>query len=334
MSGTSDGCNLIQNSKELLDAILALVDDKVAVIGRDAVLVLVNVSASEYGAAAVLNARTAIVKRCLDEIVDENSSLAEPCAMLLSNLSRPRDLVGNVLETLLQTEHSVEKLMTSFTRVDHNKKGMQLDYVGPIFSNLTQCAKGREIVCDPQNDFLHRILPFVNQQSNLVRRGGATGVLKNICFDTGRHEWLMSEQVNVLPFILLPLAGPEEYDDEDNDKFPIELQYLDTDKEREFDPDLRIMLLDTIAQLCATRKSRDYLRSKGTYEILREYHKWESKVGENKVALLKCENVVNILIRTEEEIGEDDLTKVDVPEDLKEKFDKFDEDEISSAIES
>lgn len=65
----------------------------------------------------------------------------------------------------------------------------------------------------------------------------------------------------------------------------------------------------------------------GTYEILREYHKWESSVGMNKKALYNCENVVNILIRTEDEIGEDDLSKVDVPADLVEKFDKEDEDE-------
>lgn len=87
------------------------------------------------------------------------------------------------------------------------------------------------------------------------------------------------------------------------------------------------MLLDCISQLCATRKCREHLREQGTYEILREYHKWETSEGLNKKAIYNCENVVNILIRTEEEIGEDDLSKVEVPEDLLEKFDKMDEEE-------
>lgn len=84
------------------------------------------------------------------------------------------------------------------------------------------------------------------------------------------------------------------------------------------------MLLDSLNQLCATRKAREFLRSKGTYEILRELHKWESSDDGDKMCLLSCENVVDILIRTEEEIGEDDLKTVDVPSDLVDKFNKMD----------
>lgn len=98
---------------------------------------------------------------------------------------------------------------------------------GPIFSNLTQCRRGREIVCDPTKQILTKILPFTLLHDKLIRRGGATGVLKNICFDSARHDWLLSDDLNVLPFILLPLAGPEEYSEEDNDKFPMELQVSD-----------------------------------------------------------------------------------------------------------
>lgn len=118
---------------------------------------------------------------------------------------------------------------------------------------------------------------------------------------------------------MLPLAGPEEFDDEDNDKLPVSLQYLPETKEREQDLDIRwerdfiyyfkeneilklmvihrnyfrIMLLEALTQLCATKKGREILREKNTYVILREYHKWEK----NKNALLACENVVDILIK-------------------------------------
>lgn len=84
------------------------------------------------------------------------------------------------------------------------------------------------------------------------------------------------------------------------------------------------MLLDSLNQLCATRKAREFLRSKGTYEILRELHKWESSDAGDQMCLLSCENVVDILIRTEDEIGEDDLKTVDVPSDLVDKFNKMD----------
>lgn len=32
----------------------------------------------------------------------------------------------------------------------------------------------------------------------------------------GRHDWLLSDAVDILPFLLLPLAGPEELSEEEN----------------------------------------------------------------------------------------------------------------------
>lgn len=32
------------------------------------------------------------------------------------------------------------------------------------------------------------------------------------------HEWLLSEEVDVLPFLLLPLAGPEELPEEETER--------------------------------------------------------------------------------------------------------------------
>lgn len=49
-------------------------------------------------------------------------------------------------------------------------------------------------------------------------------MVKNICFDSSAHEWLLSEDVDILPYILLPLAGPKEFDLEDTDKLPPKLQ--------------------------------------------------------------------------------------------------------------
>lgn len=214
---------MIRRSDPLLRATIDLTDEKVAAIRRDAFLVLVNVSATDEGAINILNAEEKLVQKSVDEILNENSTLADPCAMFLSNLSRPKANVEQVLDVLSSMEHSIDRLLTAFTRKQFNQKEMNLDYIGPVFSNLTQSPRGREIVCDPEKHMLIRILPFTHHEK-LIRRGGATGILKNICFDSPRHDWLLSEEVNVLPFILLPLAGPEEYSEEDNDKFPIELQ--------------------------------------------------------------------------------------------------------------
>ena len=44
----------------------------------------------------------------------------------------------------------------------------------------------------------------------------------------------------------MPLAGPEEFDNEEMEKLPEDLQYLPPTKEREIDPDIRVMLLETL----------------------------------------------------------------------------------------
>jgi hypothetical protein len=63
------------------------------------------------------------------------------------------------------------------------------------------------------------------------------------------HDWLLSPEVDILPHLLLPLAGPEEFTDDEMDKLPPELQYLPEDKIREPDPDIRKMLLEALIQV-------------------------------------------------------------------------------------
>ena len=63
------------------------------------------------------------------------------------------------------------------------------------------------------------------------------------------HSWLLSDEVDLLPTLLLPLAGPEEVGDEVMEKLPEELQYLPDDKQREVEPDIRKMLLEALMQV-------------------------------------------------------------------------------------
>jgi hypothetical protein len=63
------------------------------------------------------------------------------------------------------------------------------------------------------------------------------------------HDWLLSPEVDILPYLLLPLAGPEEFTDDEMDKLPPQLQYLPEDKIREPDPDIRKMLLEALIQV-------------------------------------------------------------------------------------
>ena len=52
--------------------------------------------------------------------------------------------------------------------------------------------------------------------------------------------------MDLLPRLLLPLAGPEEFDEDDMERLPLELQYLPDTKEREADPEVRKMLIQAV----------------------------------------------------------------------------------------
>lgn len=106
-------------------------------------------------------------------------------------------------------------------------------------SNICFTIDSRYLM-DKDRSVIQRLLPFTEYADSVVRRGGIVGTLKNCCFDVQDHEWLLSPQVDILSYLLLPLAGPEEFDDDDNDKLPVNLQYLPETKTRESDLDIRL----------------------------------------------------------------------------------------------
>lgn len=55
--------------------------------------------------------------------------------------------------------------------------------------------------------------------------------------------------MDILPHLLLPLTGPEEFPEDDMDKLPPDLQYMDETKQRESDPGTRRMLLEALLQV-------------------------------------------------------------------------------------
>uniref|UniRef100_H2XPW1 Uncharacterized LOC100176935 n=1 Tax=Ciona intestinalis TaxID=7719 RepID=H2XPW1_CIOIN len=116
------------------------------------------------------------------------------------------------------------------------------------------------------------------------------------------------------PHLLLPLAGAEEFDDEDNDRLPLDLQYLPSDKQREDDPDVRVILVEALTLLCATQSGRAYVKAKNTYVIMRELYRWETENDNTDVAET-CEKLVQILISDEPEDGRENLLTCDIPEE-------------------
>nr|CAG4641831.1 EOG090X08WK [Eurycercus lamellatus] len=313
LTGTPEGRQLLINTSSVFKNVCLLLNDQQKSVATDASLALVNISADEELIPVLVADGMGVIENMLSIITNPEHDLADPACMILSNLTRTAHGSERVFQKMVP---EFGKYIDVFCQEKFNKKGAKLHYLAAAFSNLSQIPAMRAYIMDDSNSCLQRLVSFTDYKDSIIRRGGVIGMIKNCCFETDNHEKLLSQNVDLLPKLLLPLAGPEEFDDEDNDKLPIDLQYLGEEKTRERDPDIRKILIEALTQLCTTKFGREYLRSKNTYVILRELHKWEK--DENVIAPL--EHLVNILIRYEHEIGHDNLKEVEVPEDLTEKF--------------
>jgi len=333
LSNSPEGVSLIVSSNDgrVISSILVLTfADKSAPVVENCLKILINLTVDDDVSWALLNLTNSadLPKRLLRVVVDRKHVFADQVCGILCNLTRSTRCSLRMAEVIAEESAeegdggcvSMHNLVLALTTEKYNEFAT-LHYLAPFISNLTQVKSVRNFVMDEKRCVIQRLLPFMNYEKSPERRGGVIGILRNCCFDVERHEWLlMGDDVDLLPRLLLPLTGPEEFDDEDNEKLPEDLQYLPEDKSREPDPDLRKMLVETIFKLCTTKKCRRYIREKNAYVIMRELHKWE-KDRNVELAVMK---LVDLLI------GDDDgkdLDRVEIDEHTKATFEKQDRED-------
>lgn len=325
LSGNKEGLAALSNFHSIPANLLELLNDECHFIAKDAALALINISSDPAVAKSLLQSTqmTGLVKTLYDKIQDEECKIADAATMIFSNLTRDLVSCSHVFDNLKEHSIEMERIVFIMCQEGYNKHGANLRYLAPVISNLSQLPEVRRKILDKEQCIIQRLLPFTGYEKSAIKKGGVIGTLRNCCFELEMHEWMLGKDVDILPRLLLPLAGPtpEKFDEEDIEGLPMELQYLDDDKKIEEDPDLRKMILESLTQLCAKRTGREILRKKNAYLILRELH----KVEKDREVQLACENVIDILIKTEEEIIVENYKEVEVPDHLHEKFKQQDD---------
>ncbi|XP_038053662.1 protein HGH1 homolog [Patiria miniata] len=318
MTSSGDGTQLLLSHAKLLAALVDLTQDPNEKISADAYKSIINLAAEfESNEDENLNnliSNKKLLSVLLKTVVEKSSCNADNACKVLSNLTRIPFGCRNVMECLGETDFPVDlvKLVEAFCAKRYNEKGASLDYLGMVLSNLTQMPEGREFVLDKERCVVQRLLPYTQYEGSTVRRMGAVAALRNCCFETDYHDWLLSDAVDILPHLLLPLAGPEELSEEEMEGMPEDLQYLEEDKRREENSDIKKMLLEAVMKLCATKSGRKTVKDKQTYIIIREYHRWE----EDPSLQQPIENLIQLLIMDEPEPGMENLNEVEVPENV------------------
>ncbi|KAG9202717.1 hypothetical protein G6514_003969 [Epicoccum nigrum] len=307
-----------RNQLEPVKDLKLLVKDY-APIAKNALTMLINISADDEVLKDIAK-DDAFLEMLLSRITNKKEPHANEIAMLLANmakddsLQRVLELKRDVPKELSTSTWAMDQLMDCFVKGAagaYNAKA-DFDYLSYFFADLAKFEKGREYLTTPQ-EHDSNIIPITKIQvftdhASHIRRLGVASTIKNAAFRVPAHPVLLSNLpedpslpapgigANLLPYILLPLMGPEEYADEDTEGMLDELQLLEPDKERESDNEIVKSHLETLLLLTTTREGREVLRKVKVYPIVRECHLHI----EDEEVRDACDRLVQILMRDEE----------------------------------
>jgi hypothetical protein len=229
-------------------------------------------------------------------------------SMLLANLAKWDELKDILtIETsapkeLGSSNIAIDQLLDLFVKGaegSYNKEA-DFDYLAYLFADLAKHKEGRRYFLTKQKHDdvvpLTKLIVFTEHKSD-IRRKGVASTIKNVAFEIDSHPSFLSEdEINILPYLLLPITGNEEYDEEDSAAMLPDLQLLPPDKNRDSDPTIIQTHIETLMLLTTTREGRDTLREIKVYPVIRETH---LRVEDDDVREA-CERLVQVLMRDEE----------------------------------
>lgn len=302
-----DNCRAIED-------LINLAHEKKGKTVNEALTILVNLC-DDQELRSLISKDDTFLKFLIEALPNPQNLNAELMCMLLANLAKEDNIlkvfdikvdIRDDQKEIFKSNNAMDCLMDMFVKGADRQinKYAVYDYLSYFYADLSRFKEGREYFVTEQkyDDVipLTKLLVFTEKWDAKVRREGVASTIKNSLFDIEKHMTFLEEPINILSYILSPIAlpGNKGLSDDEILELPDELQFLDEDRKIEPLRDIISVHLESVLLLCATRKGREFLRSKSVYPVVRELHK-ESK--DDKVSEL-CDRLVQMLMRNE---GED-----------------------------
>ena len=238
---------------------------------------------------------------------------------MLANLTKADDLKKlitskrKIPDSVSSSPNAMDQLMDCFVKGAEGtlNKSANFDYLSYFFADMSKSEEGRAYFTSRQ-DYdgvvpVTKLTVFTEHKSSIRRRGVAS-TIKNVAFDIPFHPTLFSEdEANLLPYIILPIMGPEEFTEEESMAMLPDLQLLPPDKQRDSDNGIVTTHLETLLLLTTTREGRDIMREIKVYPIIRECHLHVEDEGVREA----CDRLVQVLMRDEEGEGNQDEAQIE-----------------------
>lgn len=279
----------------------------IAKIAEHALTILINLTGDQEILEFVATDEK-FLEMVFSHIVHPEEPNADLLAMLLANLSKYEGSKAffhrkqEAPSQLGSDDRVINQLMDLFVKGQdgaYNKKA-DFDYLAYVFADLAKHAEIRQYFLAEQTYDnvipLTKLKVFTEHKSD-IRRKGVANTIKNAAFEIPAHPSFLSEEgIDILPYILLPITGNEEYDVDDSMDMLPDLQLLPPDKKR--DPDTANIQahVETLTLLTSTLEGRELMRKVKVYPIIRETH---MRVNDEAVQEA-CDRLVQVLMRDEE----------------------------------
>ncbi|KAH8667508.1 DNA-binding protein-like protein HGH1 [Tricladium varicosporioides] len=276
-------------------------------IAKDAITILINLS-TDREILKFLASDKEFITTLLSRVTNPKEPNADLLAMLLANLAKWDDLKYIIElerpapEELKSNNKAIDQLLDLFVKGADGtyNKDANYDYLAYLFADLAKHKEGRKYFLSKQD--YDKVLPltkltvFTEHKSD-IRRKGVASTIKNVAFEIDSHpDFLAEDEINILPYLLLPITGNEEYDEEEMLDMLPDLQLLPPDKQRDPDPTIIQTHVETLMLLTQTREGRDRMREIKVYPVIRETHLRVEHEDLREV----CERFVQVLMRDEE----------------------------------
>ncbi|GAP86922.1 putative hgh1 protein [Rosellinia necatrix] len=275
-------------------------------IAEHILTILINLS-TDQEILGNLTSDDRFITEVLRQIIIPTEPNANLLSMLLANLSKS-DSFGSILhkkqappDELRSDDLVINQLVDLFVKEAAYNKHADFDHLSYLFADLTKHAAVRQhFIRRQEYDGVIPItkLKVFTEHRSAVRRKGVASTIKNAAFDVPSHAlFVAADEIDILPYVLLPITGNEEYDLDEAMAMLPDLQFLPPDKRRDPDPNVVQTHVETLLLLSTTRAVRDRLREVNVYPVIRETHARVQDEGVQDA----CDRLVQVLMRDEEE---------------------------------
>lgn len=213
-----------ENSKqleELIPDILRLTSSTNQEIAKNSITTLINMTSHLPSAIDKIIGLKGVT-RMMDEVISHNATLVHDRLMLLTNLTTQNSGILQILD-LNDKDLKGQRLLRLAIRFSSPPdafsipkaeplRGMNLiaqssvddyEYAAMVLMNATLMPEGRQIFFSTPEFFMPSLLDAISGD-NPIRKEGIIGVIRNLCFDSSKHEFLLTK-ARILPAIIRPL---------------------------------------------------------------------------------------------------------------------------------